>query len=76
MGSAGLGPMLSGTGEAFHFRHSGGNRGFRGTVIHYPETGQGAAILTNGDNGALLGREVLAALAEVYDWPEARDGDR
>lgn len=76
MRSAGLGPMLSGTGEAFHFSHSGGNRGFRGTVIHYPETGQGAAILTNGDNGALLGREVLAALAEVYGWPETKEGGR
>lgn len=76
MESVGLGPMLSGTGESFRFSHSGGNRGFRGTVVYYPETGQGAAILTNGDNGAPLGREVLAALAEVYHWPETKDGDR
>ncbi|MBL8986528.1 MAG: serine hydrolase [Gemmatimonadetes bacterium] len=67
---AGLGPMLEGSGRAFHFGHGGANEGFRCEVIYFPELGRGAAVMTNGDNGGTLAREILLAIAAQYQWPE------
>jgi len=66
----GLGPSLEGSGRAFNFSHGGANNGFRSHVIYFPETGQGAAVMTNGDNGGSLAQEVLYAIAATYQWPE------
>lgn len=70
MESHGIGPGLGGEGSAFFFGHGGSNQGFKARVIYYPEAGQGAAVMTNGDRGAGLANEILDALAEVYGWPE------
>ncbi len=67
---SGLGPALNGSGRAFRFGHGGSNRGFRSQVFYFPETGQGAAVMTNSDNGGALVSEVLNAIAKVYQWPE------
>lgn len=67
---SGLGPALEGSGRAFRFGHGGSNRGFRAHVYYFPETGQGAAVMTNSDNGSALVREVMNAIAKVYQWPE------
>lgn len=67
---SGLGPALEGSGRAFRFGHGGANRGFRAHVYYFPETGQGAAVMTNSDNGSALVREVMNAIAKVYQWPE------
>jgi CubicO group peptidase (beta-lactamase class C family) len=66
----GLGPFVGGSGRAFHFGHGGANEGFHSELVMYPEIGVGAAIMTNGDRGPLLMREVLLALAAEYGWPE------
>src|SRR5690348_6507975 len=66
----GLGVFLGGTGRSFHFEHGGDNDGFHAEVMMYPETGQGVAIMTNGDGGAALIPEILDALADEYHWPE------
>lgn len=68
MDRLGLGVILRGTGS-FHFGHSGANVGYRSQVVYYPATGQGAAMLTNGNRGAQLGAELIAALSEVFAWP-------
>ncbi len=68
---SGLGPMLEGSGRAFHFGHGGANEGFRCEVIYFPELGRGAAVMTNGDNGGTLSREILLAIAAEYQWPES-----
>jgi CubicO group peptidase (beta-lactamase class C family) len=68
----GLGVFLGGTGRSFHFGHGGDNEGFHADMIMYPETGQGAAIMTNGDGGPALIPEILNAIADEYHWPELR----
>jgi CubicO group peptidase (beta-lactamase class C family) len=65
----GLGPEVEGEGRAFRFSHGGNNRGFRAQVTYFPETGQGAAILVNGDNGDLLIDEIQRTIAAEYGWP-------
>jgi CubicO group peptidase (beta-lactamase class C family) len=67
---AGLGPMLAGKGKAFRFSHGGANQGFRCEMLYFPETGQGAAVMTNGDQGGELATEVLFAIAAEYSWPD------
>lgn len=66
----GIGPMLgSGTGRAMQFNHGGANAGFHSLLVYFPEAGVGAAIMTNGDGGPPLIREIVGAIAAEYDWP-------
>lgn len=64
----GLGPFLEGSGKGFHFGHGGSNRGFRCELIYFPETRQGAAVMTNAEQGSGLTAEVLYAIAAEYGW--------
>lgn len=67
---SGLGPMLDGKGRGFNFGHGGANEGYRCQVLYFPETGQGAAVMTNSDAGDALARELLYALAAEYKWAD------
>jgi CubicO group peptidase (beta-lactamase class C family) len=69
-GEIGLGPFVGGSGRNFHFGHGGANEGFHSELVMYPELGLGAAVMTNGDGGPLLIREVLRSLAAEYGWPD------
>ncbi len=69
-GNYGLGIALRGKGENFGFSHGGGNEGFRCFLFAYPEKGQGAAIMTNSDNGGLLYSEILRSISNEYGWSE------
>lgn len=53
-GAFGLGPTVSGTGNAFRFGHGGSNVGFRSQLWYYPEAGIGAAVMVNSDNSSEL----------------------
>jgi len=66
----GLGVFLGGSGRSFHFGHGGDDVGFKAQLIMYPETGQGVAILANGDGGDALMQEIQRAVAAEYRWPE------
>ncbi len=66
----GLGVFLEKEGQARRFSHGGSNAGYRAYAIAFPETGQGAVIMTNGDSGAVLIQEVLRAIAAEYAWPD------
>jgi CubicO group peptidase (beta-lactamase class C family) len=68
-GTVGLGPFIEGKGAELHFGHGGANEGFRATVIFFPGTGQGAAVMSNNDTGADLNQEILYAIGAEYDWP-------
>jgi CubicO group peptidase (beta-lactamase class C family) len=72
LGGYGLGVFLSGQGTDFAFHHGGDNTGFHSYLVLYPELGQGAAIMTNGDGGILLYAEILRAISDVYGWPDYR----
>jgi CubicO group peptidase (beta-lactamase class C family) len=69
-GDFGLGLALGGEGGAAHFGHDGGNAGFRCRLFAYAETGNGAAIMTNGDRGDALADEILRGIAREYGWPD------
>src|SRR5262249_51927164 len=70
-GAFGLGVALSKEG-AHGFAHGGANAGFRGFLIVLIDSGNGVAILTNGDRGDRLHAEILQAVARVYSWPSNR----
>lgn len=50
------------------FYHGGGNQGFSNMMFAYTSTGQGAIVMTNGDNGSKLIDEVLRGIAREYGW--------
>jgi CubicO group peptidase (beta-lactamase class C family) len=75
-GSHGLGPAVEGEGRALLFTHGGSNVGYKCVLVAFHETGQGAVIMTNGDQGSMLAAEIVRALAREYDWPARRSIER
>lgn len=69
-GEWGLGLRLSGAGSATRFSHGGANEGFQCMMIAYNQTGQGAVVMTNSDNGGQLAGEILFAVAKEYGWAD------
>jgi CubicO group peptidase (beta-lactamase class C family) len=67
--ASGLGPMLGDSGEAMYFQHGGSNEGYRCFLAYFPALGSGAVIMTNGEGGAMIYREILSSLAKEYHWP-------
>jgi hypothetical protein len=65
----GIGPVLGGSTARKYFTHNGGNEGYRCVLVMY-EDGEGAVVMTNGDNGGGLMYEVLRTIAHVYQWPD------
>lgn len=68
-GPAGLGLFVEGEGAERRFRHGGSNQGYRCALVGYVQGGHGAVVMTNGDGGEALGREILYGIAAVYGWP-------
>jgi hypothetical protein len=68
-GAGGMGFGIDSKGDSLRFRHSGGNEGFSCYAVSFAETGRGAVIMTNSDNGAPLIREFLRAISKEYKWP-------
>jgi CubicO group peptidase (beta-lactamase class C family) len=69
----GIGFGLAGEGRDLGCGHAGGNApGFMSILWVYPEMGLGAVIMTNGQNGEALYREILVAIGIEYGWPDSR----
>jgi CubicO group peptidase (beta-lactamase class C family) len=66
----GLGFETSGNGDALRVGHGGGADGYKAQYWIHPATGDGAAIMTNGDRGWSLIDEILRSISSVYDWPD------
>ena len=65
----GLGPLLYDEGgDLFYFMHPGANDGYMSVLVAYPQRGQGVVIMTNGDNGDALWRELLNGVSVEYGW--------
>ena len=75
-GDYGLGIGLGGEGRDATFAHGGSNEGFRCMMFAYAETGQGAVVMTNGDQGSRLGDEILRSIAREYGWPNYKPVER
>ena len=65
----GLGVGVGGDPRTPYFQNSGANPGYRCQFVSY-ETGDGAVIMTNGDNGGQLAQELLRTIAHEYHWPD------
>ena len=69
IGNRGLGPVLYDEGdELFYFMHPGANDWYKSVLVAYPQRGQGVVILTNGDSGNALWREILNSVSLEYGW--------
>ena len=70
IGNWGLGVGLgeSTETEKRSFSHGGGNQGFICMLFAFVNKGQGAAIMTNSNNGGDIIMEILRALSSVYGW--------
>jgi CubicO group peptidase (beta-lactamase class C family) len=66
----GLGMTVERAGTpAMSFGHSGANEGYRANAVIFPETGQGAVIMTSSDAGNTVMFELLQSIAREYGWP-------
>lgn len=71
-----LTPVLEGAGLGLfvskdrpgEFGHNGADEGFQALLVMNAETGQGAAIMANSDNGILVAGELLRSIAKEYSW--------
>jgi CubicO group peptidase (beta-lactamase class C family) len=65
----GLGFFCNGQDDAFSFGHSGGNEGFVSQLHVYKNTGQGAVVMVNSNEGGGLMDEIFRAIGAEYQWP-------
>ncbi|MEM8929987.1 MAG: serine hydrolase domain-containing protein [Acidobacteriota bacterium] len=68
-GAWGLGVLRGGVGQSAWFAHLGGNPGYATLELGFVSSGHGIVVLTNGDGGSDLIREIVTAAAAIYDWP-------
>lgn len=69
LGDWGLGVDLGKPGEPRQFSHTGHTTGYTSMFIMYPDTCQGAAVMTNADEGGWLVQEMMRSIAQAYAWP-------
>jgi CubicO group peptidase (beta-lactamase class C family) len=69
VGNEGLGIYLEGEGPALRAGHRGGMVGFVAQLVFYPNVGKGAVIMANSEGGRWLNKELMAAIADEFDWP-------
>ena len=69
-GNWGLGVDLGPPGRARRFGHTGHTVGFSSEFVFYPDSCQGAVVMTNADQGGWIVTEVLRAIGDVHGWPD------
>ena len=67
--SMGLGMHVKGDKKPVGFWHAGNNEGYTGILMASIETGQGAVVLTNSNQGEWLAMEIMRSAAATYQWP-------
>ena len=63
-----VGLQMGKLGEGWYFMHGGSNWGFQCNLLAHLRKGYGVVIMTNGDAGGLLIREIEGRVAAAYDW--------
>jgi CubicO group peptidase (beta-lactamase class C family) len=77
IGDWGLGFQLSDDDGARRFGHGGDDVGFKADLEAFTTgSGQGVAILTNGDGGTQLIQEILRAVSKSYGWKAFQPEER
>ncbi len=69
---AGIGLQVAEAEGGPLFLHTGSNEGYKAIMVLYAGTGDGAVVMTNGENGGDLMMEVLRAVSAAYGWPNFR----
>jgi CubicO group peptidase (beta-lactamase class C family) len=69
----GVGPFAVGftighLGEGWYFAHGGSNWGFKCELMAHRAKGYGIVVMTNGDNGSALAKEIIDRVARAYNW--------
>lgn len=67
--SAALGVFIIQKGNEKYFTHDGSDEGFVAAYFGSMETGNGAVVMANTNNGSLL-YEIINSLANVYNWKD------
>jgi CubicO group peptidase (beta-lactamase class C family) len=65
----GIGPRVGGTAPHEYFTHGGANQGYRCRVIGYID-GDGAVVMTSGEQGSEIVESLLRSIAAAYGWPD------
>lgn len=65
----GIGFFLKGKDGNINFFHGGSNEGFKAVATFYKNSGQGAVIMVNSDEGGPMVKEIERAIALEYEWP-------
>jgi CubicO group peptidase (beta-lactamase class C family) len=55
-------------GKSVRFAHGGSNFGFQCLLVADKNTGQGAVVMTNSDQGLPLAIEIINSIATEYGW--------
>ena len=71
-----LGFFLRGEGPGLRFYHTGWNEGFVALAMFYPDSGQGAVVMLNSNEGNDLMFEIARAIGREYGWPGAVPEER
>lgn len=66
--SGGLGLGVKEMGDVTYFNHGGHNAGYHTMMVGFAGSGQGAIVMTNGENGEFLHRELIGSIAKAYNW--------
>ena len=74
--NSGLGLFVDGMDQSRRFTFTGSNVGFKSYLVGYFESGQGAIVMTNSENGAQLMLEILRSIAAEYRWPDYHPRER
>ena len=67
----GLGFFCSGKEDEFNFGHGGWDEGFVAKMRFHKNLGKGAVVMINSNEGYLLLDEIMRAIAQEYNWPNA-----
>jgi CubicO group peptidase (beta-lactamase class C family) len=70
MGNWGLGLGIGGAASNPYFSHGGANEGFINLFVAYEKGGEGAAVMTNSDNGGIISDEIMHSISAEYGWPD------
>jgi hypothetical protein len=58
-----------GKGDRLSFGHGGSNAGYQNSLYAFTKHGDGAVVMTNGDQGGELAHGIMRAIAVEYRWP-------
>jgi CubicO group peptidase (beta-lactamase class C family) len=66
--NVGLGFFLGGRDNPGQFGHNGADEGFQAILTMFSDSGHGAVVMANSDNGVTVGNYLIKSVAREYAW--------